>query len=489
MNNIDTGLYVVEGIDSVNSRVLISSVRITNANGHYNLGLDTLMPAGTIRGKILLSDGGDASQVIVLAYGTDNFSRANTDGTFKSPGLAKSTYRLHILSLLPGYNSLDTGLIPVASAETTDVGTITLGFTGVPTPNHLALAYDSLKEFVTLAWSRPTSNNNYLSFVMYRRDVDSNTALAAIGRIPAADTVFTDSFATQDRKYEYAVACVNSAGKTGNMSSAVSVTITTALKIISSWGDSGTGPGQLMQPNEIAVDDSGNVYVVDDGRTRVQKFSASGTFARGFGRTFVDVNGVAVDKMGNIFIAEGQPQVILKYDNKGDSLASIATSAGIFKGVAVDSGGMVYTIAQPTGQNGNVLVFDSMGGVLTNWLTCDDPNSISIGTGSRIDVCGPNCIDVSNRNGQMGTVCALPPGFAGKQGSGPIFGSVVSDKTGNTLVLETQSNQLFIFDMNGSFIGRSRFAQAIMGLAIGGDGNLYGTQLWKSRVVKMTSPW
>jgi len=66
------------------------------------------------------------------------------------------------------------------------------------------------------------------------------------------------------------------------------------------------------------------------------------------------VNGVAVDKMGNVFIAEGQPQVILKDDNEGDSLASIATSAGIFKGVAVDSDGMVYAIAKPIGQSGEV---------------------------------------------------------------------------------------------------------------------------------------
>jgi len=38
------------------------------------------------------------------------------------------------------------------------------------------------------------------------------------------------------------------------------------------WGSYGTGPGQFIYPEAIAVDASGNVYVADQGNNRIQKF-------------------------------------------------------------------------------------------------------------------------------------------------------------------------------------------------------------------------
>lgn len=44
-------------------------------------------------------------------------------------------------------------------------------------------------------------------------------------------------------------------------------------KILTKWGSSGSGDGEFNQPKAIAVDSKGNVYVMDTGNYRIQKFS------------------------------------------------------------------------------------------------------------------------------------------------------------------------------------------------------------------------
>jgi hypothetical protein len=43
------------------------------------------------------------------------------------------------------------------------------------------------------------------------------------------------------------------------------------------WGSSGTGQGQFNSPTLVAVDASGNVYVVDVNNHRIQKFCYGST--------------------------------------------------------------------------------------------------------------------------------------------------------------------------------------------------------------------
>jgi DNA-binding beta-propeller fold protein YncE len=49
---------------------------------------------------------------------------------------------------------------------------------------------------------------------------------------------------------------------------------------IKSWGEPGSGPGQLNTPHSIATDAQGNVYVADRGNRRIQVFDGDGTVLR-----------------------------------------------------------------------------------------------------------------------------------------------------------------------------------------------------------------
>jgi tripartite motif-containing protein 71 len=44
---------------------------------------------------------------------------------------------------------------------------------------------------------------------------------------------------------------------------------------ITKWGTLGSGDGQFEEPTSIALDSSGNVYGVDRGNSRIQVFSSS----------------------------------------------------------------------------------------------------------------------------------------------------------------------------------------------------------------------
>jgi NHL repeat-containing protein len=51
-------------------------------------------------------------------------------------------------------------------------------------------------------------------------------------------------------------------------------------KLLASWGEPGTGPGQFMLPHGIAVDPTGNVLVCDRENDRIQVFTAEGRYVR-----------------------------------------------------------------------------------------------------------------------------------------------------------------------------------------------------------------
>ncbi len=54
-------------------------------------------------------------------------------------------------------------------------------------------------------------------------------------------------------------------------------------RLVTSWGESGTGDGQFQDAHGLTVDADGNVYVIDTYNHRVQKFSSTGDFVTKWG--------------------------------------------------------------------------------------------------------------------------------------------------------------------------------------------------------------
>lgn len=72
-------------------------------------------------------------------------------------------------------------------------------------------------------------------------------------------------------------------------------------KLLFSWGEPGSGPGQFNLPHGIALDDAGRVYVADRENSRVQIFSPDGKFIsewKGLDRPMQ----VVIDGQDNVFV-------------------------------------------------------------------------------------------------------------------------------------------------------------------------------------------
>jgi phage tail-like protein len=60
------------------------------------------------------------------------------------------------------------------------------------------------------------------------------------------------------------------------------------FQLVEIWGNSGSAPGQFSNPWTLAGDPAGNIYVVDYGNQRVQKFTSLGNVVPGFWQNMHD---------------------------------------------------------------------------------------------------------------------------------------------------------------------------------------------------------
>jgi len=124
------------------------------------------------------------------------------------------------------------------------------------------------------------------------------------------------------------------------------------------WGSQGVGDGQFGTPEDVAVDDSGNVYVLDGDdfgvRGRVQKFKGDGTYLTKWGTygqgegEFSGPEGLAVDAKGYVYVADLYNERIQKFSSTGTFITAMAMIrekegwGALPSGIAVAADGSVY---------------------------------------------------------------------------------------------------------------------------------------------------
>lgn len=131
------------------------------------------------------------------------------------------------------------------------------------------------------------------------------------------------------------------------------------------WGGEGEDEGQFRYPATIALDPSGNVFVVDVLNARVQKFDREGNFLLSFGKlggkpgTFFRPKGVAVDSTGKVYVSDSYLGAIQVFDADGQFLHALGSGgeAKVFNTpVGMTADGSRLLVVQMLA--GNVLVLE-----------------------------------------------------------------------------------------------------------------------------------
>src|SRR5579859_3789505 len=147
---------------------------------------------------------------------------------------------------------------------------------------------------------------------------------------------------------------------------------------LAAWGKPGINPGQFAGPSGIAVDQDGNVYVSEAETTRVQKLSSEGRPLEQWGTEgrepaqFESPAGLALNSQGDIYVVDSGNDRIQELSPTGEVLAAWGTygsGPGEFENaqaVAVDTHDNVYVV--DTG-NDRIQKFNSRGNFLVQWGT------------------------------------------------------------------------------------------------------------------------
>jgi YD repeat-containing protein len=119
-------------------------------------------------------------------------------------------------------------------------------------------------------------------------------------------------------------------------------------------GSTGSGNGQFDQPVGLAVDSSGNVWVIDRLNNRVEEFNSKNEYVSKFGTSgsgagqLKEPKGIAVDSTGNVWIADTANNRVQKFSKSGSFVAALGgkgTGSGEFEepwGIAFTISGSMY---------------------------------------------------------------------------------------------------------------------------------------------------
>jgi sugar lactone lactonase YvrE len=213
----------------------------------------------------------------------------------------------------------------------------------------------------------------------------------------------------------------------------------------------GNNQGRFNDIGAVALDAQGNMYIIDAGNHRIQKFDPQGNFLRFYGGYAYDQGtghpgkfnlpvSVTIDGQGYLYVSDLENRRIQKLDQNGNAVMIITNTAA--RDIALDAAGNIYTVDWWT----YLRKFDPAGNVLwqKGYREPDTPDD-------------PYCLD-------------RPGGLA----LGP---------DGNLYVADTWHGRIKKFDTEGNSLGVYHLTDdAIADVAFDSQGLMYVSQHYNGRI-------
>ncbi len=249
-------------------------------------------------------------------------------------------------------------------------------------------------------------------------------------------------------------------------------------------------------PCDVAVGNSGNVYIADSGNNCIQKFSADGNFITKWEvGTFGYLLAVAVDKQENVYVANIYGDCIYKYSSDGKDLitkwGTQGNGDGEFiqpTGLAIDNDGNVYVSDRG---NSRIQKFTPDGVFISKWnveglgdYDYDKPNVLLMfTTGIATDV--NNNVYVSDLKNQRVNKYSSNGAFIGTFAEIDSPHDIAIDINGDVFIAES-ARWLKKFNSSGEMIHSINIAYQARGIDIS-NGYLYTVDCSYNGVQKFSS--
>ena len=184
------------------------------------------------------------------------------------------------------------------------------------------------------------------------------------------------------------------------------------------WGGPGSGPGLFNIPLSIALDGAGNIYVADGANHRIQKFDANGNYIKEWGGmgnvlgAFDTPSGLAISGSYLYVVDQGNSR-IQRFDLDGNytfvSWGSAGSGPGQFNAaadIAIGPDGNVYVADS---QNHRIQAFTPDGQFLREWGSGpgNGPTQFNVPIDIAFDLAN-NVMYVTDRDNHRVQVLAIP---------------------------------------------------------------------------------
>ncbi len=212
----------------------------------------------------------------------------------------------------------------------------------------------------------------------------------------------------------------------------------------------GTGDGQFQYPTGVGVNSSDNVYVADKANHRVQVFDNAGHYLYKFGSygsandQFYSPYGVAVNSSGHVYVADSGNDRVQVFDRTGQYLYTVGSGQlDSPSRVALNSTGHVYVADS---FNHRIQVFDNAGHYLYTIGQLYYPYGVAINSTGYVYVADTfnNRVKVLDNSGQyLYTIGGNGAGGNNDQFNNPI--AVAVNNTGHVFVADRNNVRVQVF--------------------------------------------
>ena len=208
---------------------------------------------------------------------------------------------------------------------------------------------------------------------------------------------------------------------------------------LSAFGAKGTANGQFEHPSDVAVDASGNLWVVDKGNSRIEEFNEKGEWLKTIGSLgttggkFTSPTGIVIESKGNIWVTDTGNTRVEEFNSKGEFVQTFGREVNKTK---VEAKGTEAEKNICTAASGNTCQAGVAGGAEGQMK---EPTGIGASSGGNLYVVetGNNRFEKFTPNGERLNTIESAEGSALKEPT-----AIAVDSTGNLWVADTGNNRI-----------------------------------------------